>query len=125
MTRSGKALDVVIYAFAFGAELGVDVELIRLLFCAGTIGIEKYAKPRKDEAFLTAWTRKEAYLKAVGSGLAALLDSFSVPLCPAEPLESGLCSTVLNRRTPTGHFTICGHFANYVGAIAIPATAGD
>lgn len=71
-------------AAAFGTEdVGVDVELIRT-------GKQKIAQrffaedERKylekcwtDEAFTGIWTRKEAYIKAVGTGIAMSLDSFS------------------------------------------------
>ena len=71
-------------AAAFGTEdVGVDVELIRP-------GKQKIAQrffaedERKylekcwtDEAFTGIWTRKEAYIKAVGTGIAMSLDSFS------------------------------------------------
>ena len=71
-------------AAAFGTEnIGVDVELIRT-------GKQKIAQrffaedERKylekcwtDEAFTGIWTRKEAYIKAVGTGIAMSLDSFS------------------------------------------------
>jgi 4'-phosphopantetheinyl transferase len=35
--------------------------------------------------FYAGWTRKEAYLKALGYGMARLLDEFTVTLAPGEP----------------------------------------
>jgi 4'-phosphopantetheinyl transferase len=40
-------------------------------------------------AFTAGWARKEAYLKARGSGLARPLASFSVSLAPCDPVPLG------------------------------------
>lgn len=88
--------DTAALAIARGREVGVDVERVR-----GDIEFDQLAEHffsererltlralpggRKPEAFFNCWTRKEAYLKATGAGLALPLDQFDVSLAPDEP----------------------------------------
>ena len=87
---------IALFAFTTGCELGVDVERIRPLpdlneiadrfFCAEEAA-ELLSVPDagRCHAFFLCWTRKEAYLKAIGEGLSAPLDRFRVTLRPDEP----------------------------------------
>ncbi len=79
-------------AITQGREVGVDVErrrelkrpdaIARRFFSAeenrqlGALATES----ERDDAFFRCWTRKEAYLKALGDGLARPLGSFDVSL---------------------------------------------
>ncbi len=88
--------DLAAYAFTLGCELGVDVEHRRRLleiegiarrFFASDEVIELMAlsESERPEGFFNCWTRKEAYIKAVGDGLSVPLDSFRVTLEPGVP----------------------------------------
>jgi 4'-phosphopantetheinyl transferase len=89
----GKAL----YAISHGQEVGVDLERVHALPDAAAIASRffsptEYAKldsvigtHMEAQAFFNCWTRKEAFLKAEGSGLSRALNSFEVSLLPEEP----------------------------------------
>ena len=88
--------DLAIYAFTRGAELGVDVEVLRPMPDAESIAEHFFSREEcealrrvpKDciaDAFFNCWTRKEAYIKAIGEGLSEPLDRFSVTLEPQDP----------------------------------------
>ena len=74
--------------------------------------------PRKEEAFFNCWTRKEAYLKAVGEGLAAPLDSFDVTLALGEPPRM-LTLKGDAERAARWFFHHLRPAESYIGAIAI------
>jgi 4'-phosphopantetheinyl transferase len=81
--------DVAVYAISRGREVGIDVEAIRALPGADGIAARCFS-PRENEAyvalaprdkplaFFKCWTRKEAFVKALGVGLAVRLDQLDV-----------------------------------------------
>jgi 4'-phosphopantetheinyl transferase len=88
--------ELALVGFVLGREIGVDIELMRPMTDCEEIAERFFSAserqmlrsipfPAKQEAFFNCWTRKEAYLKAVGEGLAAPLDSFDVTLALGEP----------------------------------------
>lgn len=93
LSHSGElALLAVIRA----RRIGVDVERIREVkehlrlagryFAAGEVAAIRALPPDvQHEAFFNCWTRKEAYIKALGTGLACPLDGFEVSLVPGTP----------------------------------------
>ena len=88
--------DLALVGFLRDREIGVDVEFqkemddlesiaTRFFSASEVAALAGVPRERKKEAFFNCWTRKEAYLKAVGEGLAAPLNSFDVTLTPGEP----------------------------------------
>jgi 4'-phosphopantetheinyl transferase len=87
---------LALYAFTSGRAVGVDVELIRKVPDADDLA-ERFFSPtetallralppdRRSLAFLACWTRKEAFIKALGLGLSCPLDAFDVTIDPDAP----------------------------------------
>ncbi len=87
--------EMALFAFARGRGLGIDLEWIKPLSDLEQIAASFFSRrenmvlqtlPRKQrsEAFFNCWTRKEAYLKATGDGLARPLEHFDVSLAPGK-----------------------------------------
>ncbi len=88
--------NTAVYAFARAPRIGVDVEQAREVIERDQIA-ERFFSPlerqalaavppaQREEAFFLGWTRKEAYLKALGAGITYPLDRFSVSLTPGQP----------------------------------------
>lgn len=88
--------DVALVAVGMNCDIGVDVEKIIPLpdicdiakdfFCPQELAdIMSVAYKEQEGAFFRCWTRKEAYMKAVGQGLQLPLDSFCVTVLPGMP----------------------------------------
>jgi 4'-phosphopantetheinyl transferase len=81
--------EIALYAFIQDYEIGVDVEYIKPEFITEGIAerffstseiqtLNVLAEAERPAQFFRLWTRKEAYIKAVGSGLSHPLNTFDV-----------------------------------------------
>jgi 4'-phosphopantetheinyl transferase len=88
--------DFALIAVTRAHRVGVDVERMRAGISTDIIGRRFFSKAemfelhslpaeQREAAFFDCWTRKEAYIKAQGMGLALPLDSFDVSLSPGQP----------------------------------------
>jgi 4'-phosphopantetheinyl transferase len=111
---------LALYAVARQREVGVDIEHIRQVKRFIQIA-HRYFSPREyaalmslppheqNVAFLNAWTRKEAFVKAYGTGIADTLDGVEVTLLPSEP------AALLH---------VAGENAKHWGIVALAPAAG-
>ena len=88
--------DTAVIAVGWDRNIGVDVEKVRFdidyaevarsLFSANEAkALKRLSTEGTAEAFFSCWTRKEAFVKAIGCGLNLPLDSFDVSVEPDTP----------------------------------------
>jgi 4'-phosphopantetheinyl transferase len=88
--------EMALYAYTRSRRIGIDLEYIHPVPDANRVADQFFSRGEKaalralprdqiDEAFLTFWTRKEAYVKALGEGLYQPLDQFDVSSVPGKP----------------------------------------
>lgn len=121
---------LVLYAVTRDREIGVDVERVRGGLPHVGLANRFFAAAEREElrrlpadavirGFFNGWTRKEAYVKAIGTGLVTRLDSFAVSLTPGAPAR-------LDAPAPAGGgrwtITSLDEFAGYAAALVV---AGD
>jgi 4'-phosphopantetheinyl transferase len=87
---------MALFGFTQNVEIGVDIEhvhpvgdmlgIARRFYCKEeTSDLMSLDPAGQEAAFFHCWTRKEAYLKAIGEGLYEPLNGFRVSLGPDEP----------------------------------------
>jgi len=85
--------EVAAYAFTEGREVGVDIEEVRELPDADELALRFFAPDERAaylclplrerlRGFFNCWTRKEAFVKALGAGLSQPLDAYDVSRAP-------------------------------------------
>ncbi len=90
--------ELALIAVGTKAALGIDVERVRPLRDAGDL-VSRFFSPAENkafqrlnpglqpEAFFNLWTRKEAWLKATGEGIAHRLSQVEVSFLPGDPAK--------------------------------------
>lgn len=87
---------IALLAFAVARKIGIDVEKVRRDFSTAEIAerffsmgeraaLRELRESQRHQAFFRCWTRKEAFIKALGEGLSHPLHEFDVSLSPTEP----------------------------------------
>lgn len=90
--------ELALMAFCWQHPLGVDLEqqrpnrdlpgLARHSFSPSELAVWSALPPELQlEGFFNAWSRKEAFIKALGDGLYRSLKSFDVSLDPRQPMQ--------------------------------------
>jgi 4'-phosphopantetheinyl transferase len=109
-------------------ELGIDIEQLRpmenwvgVMSSFFSIAEQEAIRSLPDElglsAFFTCWTRKEAYVKAIGAGIGVPLDRFNVSVVPGS--EPRLLHVEGNEaESSRWHFQNLPLPAGYIGVVA-------
>lgn len=119
--------ELAVFAVAHEVELGVDIERIRPVPDAASIvarfgsSAEKAAfstHPADDVTFLRWWTAKEAFVKAIGTGLDHPLEAFSISFASDDGLR---LLDVGGRHDAASRYSLTKltPAAGYVGALVV------
>lgn len=125
--------DLAVVGLTEQDRLGVDVERIRELQDVDSLAPRVFSKaelqvfhaladPSRSQAFFNCWTRKEAFVKAVGDGLSHPLDEFTVTLRPGEGARL-LEVEGSPRRAAAWSLFALSPMDGWVGAVAVERSA--
>ena len=121
--------DLALFAFTQHHFIGVDVEFIRAdfdftaiaeRFFSKTENLDLLALPIEQQlpAFFNCWSRKEAFIKALGKGLFCALDSFSVEVSNKNAGRLTLHFSDMELDTKNWALEALNPAASFVGAVA-------
>ncbi|WP_250124597.1 4'-phosphopantetheinyl transferase superfamily protein [Chroococcidiopsis sp. CCMEE 29] len=121
--------EMALYAVTRDREIGIDIEYIRPItemeqIAKRFFSIQENAvfctlpPNQKQTAFFNCWTRKEAYVKAIGDGLALSLTQFDVSLTSGEPAR---LLAIQGDRSAANHWSLqeVKPAPGYVAALAV------
>lgn len=127
--------DKVVFAFVLNHSIGIDIELIRENISAQEIAARFFSEAenlalqalpdaQKILGFFHGWTRKEAFIKAMGDGLSYPLSDFDVTLVPHEP---AVLLRVKKDMAPISGWNLITLQPPqpYVGALAVNGSVGN
>lgn len=129
------ARDALILAFSTGMDVGVDVEWVDantdVMALAGTVlraaeidRLGRLAGHERTRLFFRYWTRKEAYLKALGVGLAG--DMVTLDVSGSAPAgAAGLIDHAPGRGDPAWTVRDVAFAADFAAAVAVPHRSPD
>lgn len=126
---ASHSTDLGLVAVARDIALGVDIErirpladfeaLVRRFFAASeNDALRRLPEPERLEAFFRGWARKEAVLKALGTGLSLGLDRVVVSLTPGDAQVLALEGTP--ESSPRWHLDELRPAAGFSAALARP-----
>lgn len=128
--NQSDSMTFALYAFTKASPIGVDIERIRediealslaeRFFSPNeTVALKNQSPQQQIPAFFRIWTRKEAFIKAVGEGLSFPLHEFEVNLDE----ESAKLLSIRASAEAAAQWTLLtlNPGINYIGAVAVEA----
>lgn len=122
--------DMALFAISCASRVGVDVEQIRdipnmLNIARGVLTDREYSSVnshlgrKRIEHFFQLWTRKEAYVKAVGCGLTYEMNKIDVLIEDNTTYQTALTENEINHTTSWMLYDLTGISSTYMGAVVV------
>jgi 4'-phosphopantetheinyl transferase len=123
--------EIALFAMLREVEVGIDVEFFRPMDDFDSVAGRFFSSAEQSayfslseelrpQGFYNCWTRKEAFIKAIGDGLSYPLEKFDVSLVPGEPAQ---LFRIENEPQEASHWTLEAFYPlkEYTAAVALRA----